>query len=235
MFDKLSQEYPKMNLELLKSVHFQSWKSNENGTERQPAHAIRFAPLEHVLDTIEDDDMQDFLTDLRQYTNILHATMIGRIQLRSMVSNDFKNLMAVSVNNWAGIGAIRYIPDGVQFADEKELDEKTSYHIDTIQAELARKLHNKDSAFSLGGATEESDQMFYLRLGMIKKPEDIKVLLQKIAHLGKEVEESLKYAEDMAEKIKEGIEKVQKDLQNENLQLLAQGGILRQLPIVSSR
>jgi hypothetical protein len=39
----------------------------------------------------------------------------------------------------------------------------------------------------------------------------------------------------MAEKIKVGIEKVQKDLQDENLQLLAQEGLLRQLPLVSSK
>jgi hypothetical protein len=38
----------------------------------------------------------------------------------------------------------------------------------------------------------------------------------------------------MAEKIKIGIQKVQKDLYDENLQLLAQDGLLRQLPLVSS-
>jgi len=38
----------------------------------------------------------------------------------------------------------------------------------------------------------------------------------------------------MAEKIKIGIEQAQKDLYEENLQLLAQDGLLRQLPLVSS-
>ncbi len=41
--------------------------------------------------------------------------------------------------------------------------------------------------------------------------------------------------EDMAEKIKIGIEKAQKDLQDENQQILAQEGLLRQLPVISSR
>ncbi|CAF4797279.1 unnamed protein product, partial [Rotaria magnacalcarata] len=63
--------------------------------------------------------------------------------------------------------------------------------------------------------------MFYLRLGMIRKSEDLDVLLQKVLNAGKETEASLKYVEDMAEKIRTGIEKVQRDLKNEDLQLLA--------------
>ncbi|CAF5142317.1 unnamed protein product, partial [Rotaria magnacalcarata] len=51
---------------------------------------------------------------------------------------------------------------------------------------------------------------------------------------GKETEASLKYVEDMAEKIRTGIEKVQRDLKNEDLQLLAQEGLLRQLPLISN-
>ena len=53
--------------------------------------------------------------------------------------------------------------------------------------------------------------------------------------MGQQTEISMKYVEDMAEKVRLGIEQVQKDLQDENLQLLAQDGLLRQLPLVSSR
>ena len=223
-----------MNFELLKSVHFQVFKSDENPINQIPAHAIRFAPLEHVLDIVEHDEMQAFLNALQRYSDILLATMTGRIRLASTVLN-YEHLTYVPIANWAGIGAVRYIPKEVQSKDLSQLDELSTYQIDSIQAELARKLQNNDSAFSLGGGIEESDPMFYLRLGMIKRADDLDILLQKIAGAGQEVEVSLKYVEDMAEKIKMGIEKVQKDLQAENLQLLAQGGLLRQLPVVSSK
>jgi len=233
LFEKLSQEYRKMHLEILESVHFQQKKNDENASNRTLAHAIRFAPLDHALDDIENDDMQDFLNDLENYSEVLYATMTGRKNLSTIVWG-YKNLTVVPLTNWAGVGAIRYVPDDIPITDESELDETTKYQIDSIQAELVRQLQKNDSAFSLGGTAEESTEMLYLRLGMIKRLDDIKILLQKIIINGREIEQSFKYVEHMAEKVKEGIEKVQKDLQDENLNLLAQGGILRQLPIVSN-
>jgi hypothetical protein len=220
-----------MNLELLKSTHFQILKSDDNNLNQTPAHALRFAPLEHLLDVIEENDMQSFTEDIQRYTEILRATMTARANLLSTVSK-YENLVSVPMSNWAGIGAVRYVPSNIDLA---EINEISTYEINTIQVELARKLQTNDSAFSLGGGTDEHDSMFYLRLGMIRKREDLDVLLQKISNAGQETETSLKYVEDMAEKIKIGIEKVQKDLQDENLQLLAQEGLLRQLPVVSSK
>jgi hypothetical protein len=231
LFDKFSQQYPKMNLELLKSVHFQMLKSDDNYLNRTAAHAIRFAPLENLLDVTDEHDMQSFCDDLQRYSDILLATMTARARLSSSVTK-YENLVSISMPHWAGIGAIRYIPSDV---DINERTEFVSYQINTIQAELARKLQTNDSAFSLGGGTNEHDSIFYLRLGMIRKRDDLDVLLQKIADAGKETETALKYMEDMAEKIKIGIEKAQKDLQDENQQILAQEGLLRQLPVISSR
>lgn len=225
LFDKLSQQYPKMNLELLKSVNFQS--NNEHSIA---VHAIRFAPLEHLLDAIEQSDMITFGDDLQRYSDIILATMTARLNLESIVSKH-DNLVPVPLPNWAGIGAVRYIPGTI---NSSEINETSAYEINSIQAELARNLQTNDSAFSLGGGTDEDDSMFYLRLGMIRKPEDLDILLQKISVTGNETELSLKYIEDMAEKIKHGIERAQQDLYNENLNLLAQDGILRQLPLVSN-
>lgn len=227
LFDKLSQQYPKMNLELLKSVHFQMNQSSEN---LSPAHALRFAPLEHLLDVIDEQEMNTFCDDLQRYSDILHATMSARARLKSSIAKH-ENLISIPMPHWAGIGAIRYIPQEV---DLNNPTESTTYDINTIQAELARKLQTNDSAFSLGGGMNEHDSMFYLRLGMIRKRDDLDILLQKIVDSGQETEISLKYVEDMAEKIKNGIEKVQQDLQNENQQLLAQEGLLRQLPLISN-
>ncbi|CAF0842851.1 unnamed protein product [Adineta ricciae] len=226
LFDKLSQQYSKMNLELLKSIHFQSVKSKN----QLPAHVLRFAPLEHLVDNIDQDDMLTFLDDLQRFTDILLATIAARVNLSTSIAKH-ENLVAIPIPNWAGIGAVRYIPSTINRAD---MNETSMYEVNRIQSELARQLQSNDSAFSLGGGSDELDSMLYLRLGMIRKREDLEILLQKIAHAGKEIETSLKYIEDMAEKIKEGIVKAQKDLEDENLQLLAQDGLLRQLPLVSN-
>ncbi len=231
LFDKLSQQYPKMNLELLKSIHFQMFNSDDKHLNQTAAPAIRFAPLEHLLDVIDEHDMHSFCDDIQRYNDILLATMTARARLSSSVTK-YENLISISMPHWAGIGAIRYVPSHINL---NEPIDGSSYEINTIQAELARKLQNNDSAFSLGGGTDEHDSMFYLRLGMIRKRDDLNVLLQKIADAGKETEIALKYVEDMAEKIKLGIKKVQKDLQDENQQILAQEGLLRQLPVISSR
>ncbi|CAF4487866.1 unnamed protein product [Rotaria sp. Silwood1] len=230
LFDKLSQHYPKMNLELLKSVHFQIKISNNTDLSQTPAHAIRFAPLEHLLDVIDENDMQSFIEDIQRYIDILLATMTGRKNLSSIVSK-YENLLSLPMPSWAGVGAVSYIPSHIK---SSEINEASINEINTIQAELARQLQTHDTAFSLGGGIDEHESMFYLRLGMIRKSEDLDVLLNKILNAGKETETSLKYVEDMAEKIKTGIEKVQKDLHDENLQLFAQEGLLRHLPLVSS-
>jgi len=226
LFDKFSQQYPKMNLELLKSLNFQP-----NNQHSLAVHAIRFAPLEHLLDVVEQSDIDIFCDDLQRYCDIMVATLTARLNLDAIVAKH-ENLVSISVSNWAGIGAVRYIPSTISSA---ELNETSAYEINAIQAELARNLQTNDSAFSLGGGTDEEDSMFYLRLGMIRKPEDLDILLQKISVTGNETELSLKYVEDMAGKIKNGIERAQQDLYNENLNLLAQDGLLRQLPVVSSR
>jgi hypothetical protein len=220
-----------MNLELLKSVYFQKSKIDDKNIDQIPVHAFRFAPLEHLFDGIEQSDMQSFVDDIQRYTDIVLATMTARKNLLSSVSK-YENLISIPIPNWAGVGAVRYIPNTI---NRSEINDISIYEINTIQAELARQLQTNDSAFSLGGGTDENDSMFYLRLGMIRKPEDLDILLEKISNAGKDTETSLKFVEDMAEKIKVGIEKVQKDLHDENLQLLAQEGLLRQLPLISSK
>ena len=222
-----------MNLELLKSIHFQMVKTGDDNLERTPAHTIRFAPLEHLLDTIDDHDMLAFLDDMQRYSDILVATMTARARLPLIVGK-YENLISIPMPNWAGIGAVQYVPDQSNAGDSSDKRQSVSYDMNTIQAELARKLQANDSAFSLGGGTHELDGMFYLRLGMIRKRDDLDVLLQKVANAGKETEISLRYVEDMADKIRSGINKVQKDLRDENQHMLAQEGLLRQVPLISS-
>ena len=232
LFDKLSQKYRKMNLELLKGVCFQMLPINDKHFDRtSPAHSIRFAPLEHLLDIIDEQNLQIFTDDIKHYGDILLATMTARARLSSSIAQ-YENLISIPMPHWAGVGAVRYIPGHV---NSNEQSKTPSYDANTIQAELARKLQTQDSAFSLGGGIDEHTSMFYLRLGMIRKCDDLDTLLRRIADYGKETEIELKYVEDMAEKIKVGIETVQKDLQSENQQIVAKEGLLKQIPVISSK
>ncbi|UJR20947.1 hypothetical protein I4U23_024056 [Adineta vaga] len=226
LFDKLSQQHSKINLAFVQNIHLQS----SNSSNQTSLNALSFAPLEHPIDNIDQNDMQALLDNIQQFSNILLSTVIARIDLPTSITK-YENLVPIVVPNWAGIGAVRYIPSTI---DRLDINETSAYEINRIQSELARQLQTNDSAFSLGGGSDEHDSMLYLRLGMIRKRDDLDILLQKISHAGKETETSLKYIEDMADKIKMGIEKAQKDLENENLQLLAQDGLLRQLPLVSN-
>lgn len=222
-----------MNFEILKSVEFQMLNVGKSMPTDAPAHALRFAPLEHLMDTIDETELQSTLRDIQAFSDILLATMAARAALPSTAAK-YGNLISIPMPHWAGVGAVRYVPEQTSSETTTERRYSVSYDANTIQAELARKLQANDSAFSLGGGTEGDHPSFYLRLGMIRKREDLDVLLEKIALAGKETESSLKYVQDMAEKIKSGIDQAQKDLQEESRQLLAQEGILRQLPVVSS-
>lgn len=234
LYDKLSQDHPKMNFELLKDLNLPLLKSKETITTNSKSCAMLFAPLEHMIDTIDENELQTVLSDLQMFSDILVATMTARARLSSTVDK-YENLVCLPMPNWAGIGAVRYVPQQTPAEATTEKRYSAAYDVNTIQVELARKLQSTDSAFSLGGGTDANQPEFYLRLGMIRKRDDLDVLLQKIAVAGQETETSLKYVQDMAEKIKSGIEQVQKDLQEENRQILAQEGILRQLPVVSSK
>ncbi|CAF0768705.1 unnamed protein product [Didymodactylos carnosus] len=255
LYDKLSQQYPKINLELLKSIHFQPHRSVDNKieTNRYPSHAFRFAPLEHLLDVIEENDMKIFIDDIKKFCEILLATMAAKSRLNTAIKTSYPNLVSVPLVNWAGIGGVRYVSD-VSKQEQEEINDKQEHEqlangdnsnqqendtsnlysvqdMNTVNAELARKLQTNDSAFTLGVNDQE---LLYLRLGMVRKNDDLDVLLRKIQDAGRETEQSLKYVEVMAEKVREGIRQAEKDLQDENQQLLYQEGILRQLPIVSN-
>ena len=107
------------------------------------------------------------MDDIQRYSDILVATMTARINLAAAVAK-YDNLISVPMFNWAGIGAVRYVPTRIREAHPAEMNEEVSYELNSIQAELARKLQSNDSAFSLGSEAKESDSMFYLRLGMVR-------------------------------------------------------------------
>ena len=67
-----------MNLELLKAVHFQMLKTDDNYLNRTPVHVMRFAPLEHFIDSIDEHDIQNFVYHIEHYTDIILATMTAR-------------------------------------------------------------------------------------------------------------------------------------------------------------
>ncbi|CAF1186253.1 unnamed protein product [Didymodactylos carnosus] len=233
---------------LLKSIHFQPHRSVDDKieTNRYLSHAFLFAPLEHLLDVIEENDIKTFC-------EILLAAMAAKSRLNTAIKTSYPNLVSISLVDWAGIGGVRYVTN-ISKQEQEEINDKQEHEqlengdnndqpqnhasnlysvqdMNTVNAELARKLQTNDSAFTLGVNDQE---LLYLRLAIVRKNDDLDVLLRKMQDAGHETEQSLKYVEVTAEKVREGIRQAEKDLQDENQQLLYQEDILRQLPIVAN-
>ncbi|KAK3601847.1 hypothetical protein CHS0354_041770 [Potamilus streckersoni] len=191
---------------------------------------IRFAPLEsaQVLGTTKED-VQKFLSVLKKHLIILNATVTSREKFRMIIEVQ-NNLRMVEISNWAGLGAVQYIPE--HLLDKLDhLAGKGIQDINNLNAELVHQLKSTDLAFSLG---HTSDGQVCVKFGLITEDTDVEKLIDLVYSTGKEVEESSKYLESMSDIIKRGIEAVNKDLEQENLNKLYHEGVLRQVPLVSS-
>ncbi|KAL5018348.1 hypothetical protein ScPMuIL_004070 [Solemya velum] len=189
---------------------------------------IRYAPLEsaQVLGTSEED-VETLAHSLESQVAILDATVSARSKFETIVDAQDK-LQYVEIPNWAGLGAVQYIPDS---CIEGELTDQGKREWNTINVELVHKLKSMDTAFSLGHVGGE---LTCVRFGLITKDTDIEELIGLVYALGKEVEESSRYIETMSQVIKKGIEEANDGLKTENNNRLSQEGVLRQVPLVGS-
>ena len=115
------------------------------------------------------------------------------------MKREFKNLIPVSVPKWAGIGAVRYIPDYLldklddiekhladEQADSSEMN-KCVDEINELNEQLVKTLQHEDGAFSIGIG---SDSMKAVKLGMVSDCDAFNKLVTRIQTVGKNLEES---------------------------------------------
>ncbi|KAL3876662.1 hypothetical protein ACJMK2_034467 [Sinanodonta woodiana] len=229
--NRKSQYYNALNSWLAETLQMENPKLDIHMVEiEKEGVCIRFAPLESapVLGTTKED-VEKFISVLKQQLKILDATVSSREKFRMIIEAQ-NNLRMVEISNWAGLGAVQYIPEHL-LGKLDHLAGKGIQDINNLNDELVHRLKSTDIAFSLG---HTSGGQVCVKFGLITEETDVDELIGLVYSTGKEVEESSKYLESMSDIVKRGIEAVNKDLEQENLNKLYQEGVLRQVPLVSS-
>lgn len=191
---------------------------------------LRICPLKstHLTGT-SAVDVEEFLCNLQHQISILNYTVIQKEKLYQNHRNHRK-LRLVEIENWAGVGGVRYIPDF--WANRVEwITDTGKQEINQLNSELVAQLRVSDAAFSLG---EADDGMLCVRFGMVCEKLDMDELIDLVLSAGQELEESSKFLETMSEMIKHGIEEANKALIEENEEKIMQEGVLRQVPVIGS-
>ncbi|XP_060521220.1 putative pyridoxal-dependent decarboxylase domain-containing protein 2 [Cylas formicarius] len=189
---------------------------------------LRFCPFENATSGRQPtvDELRAFVQCLEQQLVILRATIHHRETFRKLVARS-PVLRLVELPEWAGMGGVRYCPEGW----ENLLTDQAREELNNLNAALVDALRSTDAAFSLG---EGQDGLVCVRFGMLTPQSDVEELLNLVVRVGQSVEENSRVLDSMSEIVKKGIETATKDLQKENEERLWQEGIIRHVPIVGN-
>lgn len=210
---------------------------------------MRFCPFELQLGqrVADAEQMQAAGVCVESQVEILRATVRQRGTLQRLVAGSGAVLRMVALPDWAGLGGVRYVPDGW----EKLLTGDGRVELNRLNVELVEVLRSTDNAFSLG---EGADGLMCVRFGMVTDDTDVEELLQLVVSVGATVQENSKVLDTMAEIVKkvrggrtdcdrckmahclcvillQGIETATADLQRESEEKLWSEGILRHVPV----
>lgn len=99
-------------------------------------------------------DMESFCKTLEEHVAILAATVTQKQKLHQLLDGTHEvfgsNIRLVEINNWAGLGGVRYVPE--DWAEQiSQLTSVGKDYINQLNSQLVTKLRTSDSAFSLGG------------------------------------------------------------------------------------
>lgn len=108
---------------------------------------IRFCPLELGLGEVVPaiDQLEQVAVCLETQVDILRATVKHRSTLTRLVDKS-DVLRLVSLNDWAGLGGVRFVPDGW----ETLLTDQAKTELNKLNTDLVDQLRNTDNAFSMG-------------------------------------------------------------------------------------
>lgn len=185
----------------------------------------------------EDENVVTF----DHHLSVLQST-VAQKQIFSRLVQDFDELLWVDhESQWAGLGAVRYLPAFHRNKPEedssnvsKPTDESIAgmkENVDHLNAQIVDKLKAIDTAFSLGEcATGE----WCIQFGMVTMETDVAELVRLVISTGQEIEESSEFFKRMSEILKQGIEKATEELKRESEEALWEEGILRRVPVVGT-
>lgn len=186
---------------------------------------LRYCPFELGLgETVPSmESLESFAASLETQTEILKATVKHKATLNALVEKS-DVLRLVPLPNWAGLGGVRFVPDGW----ETLLTDQAKTELNKLNSDLVEALKSTDNAFSLG---EGPDGLTCVRFGMVTQETDVEELLDLVIAVGRKVQENSKVLDSMTEIVKKGIEAATADLQRESEEKLWQDGILRHVPV----
>ncbi|XP_074647556.1 pyridoxal-dependent decarboxylase domain-containing protein 1-like [Tubulanus polymorphus] len=227
----LSRYYNALNRWLVDTLNRENANVNLTAVDVENVGiCLRFASLETVqANGTTKDHILDFVKCFHHQIEILDATLRERENFHQIVAGH-DNVRVVDLPDWAGLGAIQYIPnEWTPLIDN--LPSHGVQEINSLNHDLLTELQSNDNAFCLGIS---SDGLKCIRFGLITPATDVEELVALVCSIGKKVEESSKALEKMTEMIKKGIEEANKDLEKEQEDKLLQEGLLRQVPLVGS-
>lgn len=190
---------------------------------------VRFSPLltAAVLGT-QLEDVQLMVDRLTELLPLLSSTMALREEFREQAQRHCPALCYLYERGWAGLGGVRYEPQ-TEGLDEKRRSQQEAH----INRELLRRLQELDPDISFCSGPEETEAACVF-VGLVSDDVDVVQLVDTIAALGREIEDSGRLLENMSEVVRKGILEAELQLQKASEEKLLEEGALRQLPIVSS-
>uniref|UniRef100_A0AAY4C5N2 Pyridoxal-dependent decarboxylase domain-containing protein 1 n=1 Tax=Denticeps clupeoides TaxID=299321 RepID=A0AAY4C5N2_9TELE len=190
---------------------------------------VRFNPLmtAAVLGT-QEADINAVVEKLTELVPLLSCTLRFKQDFREEVYQH-PALTYIEDLNWPGLGVIRY-----QLRSEYTDDSKRQQDLEKVNVELLKKLKEMDTDFSFSSGPEFSPEKNCIYVGIATDDLDVGALVETIASVGREIEESGKLLENMTEVVRKGIQEAELQLLKANEEKLMEEGVLRQIPLVGS-
>ncbi|KAM7372515.1 hypothetical protein PAMP_009679 [Pampus punctatissimus] len=181
-----------------------------------------------VLGT-QQEDVEDLVEKLSDLVPVMSSTMCFRQDFREEAYRHAPSLQYIEELSWPGLGAVRYEPQA-EGMDES----RTKQELKKINTELLKKLQDLDTdiIFSTGPEFGTAEDCIFV--SMVTEDVDVSELVDTMAALGRDIEESGRLLENMTEVVRKGILEAELQLQKANEEKLVEEGMLRQLPLVGS-
>ena len=155
----------------------------------------------------------------------MNATVAQKETLYKLLK-DSTCLKLVELPDWAGLGGVRYIPEGWIRDSPENLNKD---EVNRLNQQIVQQLRHTDAAFSIGKellpatrkmilpishnslnsyllfSGESVDGYFCIRFGMVGSDSDVTDLIGLVESVGKQEEESWNFIDSMAEVVKKGM------------------------------
>uniref|UniRef100_A0A3Q3Q5V8 Pyridoxal-dependent decarboxylase domain-containing protein 1 n=1 Tax=Monopterus albus TaxID=43700 RepID=A0A3Q3Q5V8_MONAL len=191
---------------------------------------VRFSPLltAAVLGT-QQQDIEDLVEKLTELAPVMSSTLSLRQDFREETHRHSLSLRYIEEISWPGLGVVQYEPQPEGISESKRKQE-----LEKINSELLKKLQDLDTDIIFSSGPETGTEEHYIFVGMVNEDVDVSELVDTIAALGRDIEESGRLLENMTEVVRKGILEAELQLQKANEENQVVEGMLRQLPLVGS-